>query len=129
MKDRKINTNKLKISKFVYLVVFFLFLIFMVTLGYRCLIDYKAKGEMTISEFIKNRNINEEVILPERGTIYDVNGNALAQDVSSYTLIAYLDESRSEGSETLRHVKDKEETAKVLSEHLDISYEKNIRKT
>ena len=108
MKDRKINTNKLKISKFVYLVVFFLFLIFMVTLGYRCLIDYKAKGEMTISEFIKNRNINEEVILPERGTIYDVNGNALAQDVSSYTLIAYLDESRSEGSETLRHVQDKE---------------------
>lgn len=128
MKDRKINTNKLKISKFVYLVVFFLFLIFMVTLGYRCLIDYKAKGEMTISEFIKNRNINEEIILPERGTIYDVNGNALAQDVSSYTLIAYLDESRSEGSETLRHVQDKEGTAKTLSEHLDISYEKILER-
>ena len=70
MKDRKINTNKLKISKFVYLVVFFLFLIFMVTLGYRCLIDYKAKGEMTISEFIKNRNINATITMNEFVTLF-----------------------------------------------------------
>ena len=37
--------------------------------------------------------------MPDRGTIYDVRGNILAQDVSSYTLIAYLDESRSNGYE------------------------------
>ena len=124
MKDGKINTNKLKINKFVYLMVFFLFLVFCLALAYRCLVDYKAKGNVTISEFIKNRNIQEEVILPERGTIYDTKGNALAQDVSSYTLIAYLDASRSDGSDTLRHVKDKEETARILSEHIDTSYDR-----
>ena len=69
MKDKKINTNKLKISKFVYVFVFFLFVIFALALSYRCLVDYQAKDGVTISEFIKNRNINEEVILPERGTI------------------------------------------------------------
>ena len=64
MKDGKINTNKLKISKFVYLAVFFLFVLFSITLGYRCLADYHARGELTISEFIKNRNINREIKAP-----------------------------------------------------------------
>lgn len=124
MQDNKINTNKLKVSKFVYLIVFFLFLVFIISLTYRTLVDYKAKGNLTISEFINNRNTVEETILPERGTIYDTLGNPLAQDVSSYTIIAYLDESRSKDSKTLRHVKDKEKTAKVLSEHIDETYDR-----
>ena len=89
MKDKRLNTNKLKISKFVYALVFFLFVIFAVSLTYRCMVDYNATEKLTISEFIENRNIYEDVLLPERGTIYDTNGNALAEDVSSYTLIAY----------------------------------------
>ena len=125
MKDKKINTNKLKVSKFVYVFVFFLFVIFALALSYRCLVDYPAKDGVSISEFIKNRNINEEVILPERGTIYDVNGNPLAQDVSSYTVIAYLDKERGKDkSGNYRYVVDKEKTAKELSEHIDTSYER-----
>ena len=123
MKDGKINTNKLKVSKFVYLTVFFLFAIFSGTLVYRCLADYKV-NDITFSEFIRNRNILEDIIMPDRGTIYDSKGNVLAQDVSSYTLIAYLDETRSENSEELRHVEDKEGTAKALSEHISTSYER-----
>ena len=123
MKDRKINTNKLKVSKFVYITVFFLFVVFCVSLCYRCLADYNV-GNITFSEFIENRNIVEETILPNRGTIYDSKGNVLAQDVSSYTLIAYLDKIRSENSGILRHVEDKEGTAKALSELIDTSYER-----
>ena len=123
MKDGKINTNKLKISKFVYLAVFFLFVLFSITLGYRCLADYMV-GNVTFSQFIQNRNINEEIIMPDRGAIYDIKGNVLAQDVSSYTLIAYLDENRSVDGEKLRHVKDKEGTAKALSKLIDTSYER-----
>ena len=126
MQDNKINTNKLKVSKFVYLIVFFLFLVFIVSLTYSTLVDYKAKGNLTISEFINNRNTVEETILPERGTIYDTLGNPLAQDVSSYTIIAYLDESRSKDSKNLRHVKDKEKTAKELSPILNMTEEKLI---
>lgn len=123
MKDNKINTNKLNVSKFVYLFVFFLIIIFIITLIYRCLIDYNV-GDITLSQFIANRNIYEETIMPDRGTIYDSKGNVLAQDVSSYTLIAYLDEKRSENSDELRHVQDKEETAKILSEYINTSYER-----
>ena len=56
MKDGKINTNKLKVSKFVYLTVFFLFALFLITLIYRCLVDYNV-GDITFSQFIENRNI------------------------------------------------------------------------
>ena len=125
MKDKKINTNKLRISKLVYVLVFFLFIIFGVSLGYRCLVDYDATEGVSISQFILNRNIEEDVILPDRGTIYDVNGNALAQDVSSYTLIAYLDKNRgSDENGVPRYVMDKEKTAKELSKKIDTKYDR-----
>ena len=122
MRDSKINTNKLKISKFVYIIVFFLFVTFGLALGYRCLVDYQATDKLTISEFIQNRNIEEDILMPERGTIYDRNGVALSQDVSSYTLIAYLDKNRGDSDGIPRYVKDKEKTAKALAEKIDTDY-------
>ena len=125
MRDRKINNNKIKLNKYIYVFIFLLFLVLGGRLVYLCTYNYKV-GNITISQFIENRNIKEDTILPERGTIYDSNGNALAEDVSSYTVIAYLDEKRSEGSDTLRHVKNIEETASVLEPYLNTSKEKLI---
>ena len=125
MRDRKINNNKIKLNKYIYVFIFLLFLVLGGRLVYLCTYNYNV-GNITISQFIENRNIKEDTILPERGTIYDSNGNALAEDVSSYTVIAYLDEKRSEGSDTLRHVKNIEETATVLEPYLNTSKEKLI---
>ena len=125
MRDRKINNNKIKLNKYIYVFIFLLFLVLGGRLVYLCTCNYKV-GNITISQFIENRNIKEDTILPERGAIYDSNGNALAEDVSSYTVIAYLDEKRSEGSDTLRHVKNIEETATVLEPYLNTSKEKLI---
>ncbi len=72
-----------------------------------------------ISEFASTRNTVRKTIQASRGNIYDINANPLAINVSSYTLIAYLDESRSEGSAVLKHVKNIEETATKLAEVLD----------
>ena len=47
-----------------------------------------------IQTFAKNRTTRKTIIPAHRGTIYDANGNILSQDVSSYTLIAYLDPKR-----------------------------------
>ena len=125
MKSNKVNTNKLKISKFVYVIVFFLFTIFGLSLGYRCLVDYEATKGVSISEFIQNRNIEEDVLMPERGTIYDINGNALAQDVASYTIVAYLNKDRGQDNDgNYRYVVDKEKTANELSKKIDTSYER-----
>lgn len=124
MKGNKMNTNKLRINKFLYVIVFFLFVFFAVALGYRCLVNYEATPGVTITDFINNRNIEEDVLLPERGTIYDKNGNVLAQDVSSYTLIAYLNSSRTVDETKPRHVVDKKKTAEVLSKYINTSYER-----
>jgi len=110
----EINTNKINVSKKIFVFVSFLLLIFIGRICYLCLVDYSV-NDTTISAFIENRNIKEEVIEPIRGSIYDVNGNILAQEVASYTVIAYLDEKRSENSDKLKHVKDIESTAKTLA--------------
>ena len=78
-----------------------------------------------IAEFAKNRNTTTKSLYASRGTIYDVNGNALAQDVSSYTLIAYLDKNRGNDSNGIaRYVVDKEKTAEYLSKKIDTSYDR-----
>jgi len=70
---------------------------------------------VNLKEFADSRSVVSREITAQRGNIYDKSGEALAINVSSYTLIAYLDESRSEGEDELYHVKDKKTTAAKLS--------------
>ena len=111
---KDINNNKVHISNLIFVFVFFLLALIIGKIGYLCLFDMKV-NDSTLSAFIEKRNIKKEIIEPTRGTIYDVNGNTLAQEVASYTVIAYLDEKRSEDSDTLKHVKDIEGTAEKLA--------------
>ena len=76
-----------------------------------------------IAEFASTRNTVRKTIKASRGNIFDSSSNPLAINVSSYTLIAYLDESRSNGT-TLKHVQDVSTTAQKLSEVLECSEEK-----
>lgn len=76
-----------------------------------------------IAEFASTRNTVRKTIKASRGNIFDSSSNPLAINVSSYTLIAYLDESRSNGT-TLNHVQDVSTTAQKLSEVLECSEEK-----
>ena len=73
-----------------------------------------------MEEFASNRNTYSSILYAKRGTIYDSGGDVLANDVSSYTVIAYLDESRTGSSSTLHHVVDKEMTAEALSSLLNM---------
>lgn len=118
---KEIN-NKFKVSKLVIIITFFLFLLLIVRLCYLCLYDYKV-GDSTIKAFIKNRNTKEEVIMPKRGTIYDINGNILASDVVSYTLIAYLSDTRVATDGTKDYVEDIDTTSSALAGVLDVTPE------
>ena len=62
--------------------------------------------------------MKNQIISPNRGTIYDATDNVLAQNVTSYTLIAYLDEKRKTGSK-IDYVEDVDNTAKALAGLLD----------
>ena len=71
-----------------------------------------------MKEFASNRNTVTSVLGAERGTIYDVHENVLAQNITSYTLIAYLDENRTTDPLDPKHVVDKDYTATKLSKIL-----------
>lgn len=118
-KIKKTNINKIKVSFLMFVFVIGQFIVFIARITYLCIVDYKV-GDSTITAFIKNRNTKEEVILPTRGSIMDTNNNILAEDVASYTVIAYLSESRSENSKTPKHVVDPAATAKTLAPYINM---------
>lgn len=119
MKKAKKNNDKFHVSKLVIFFVFFLFFVLVIRISYLCLVNYKV-GESTIAAFIKRRNTEEEVIIPNRGTIYDSKGEVLATDVSSYTLLAYLSEKRVDASGNKDYVEDIDYTSTKLSEVLNV---------
>lgn len=119
---------KTKIYKFpvVFFIVFFVFILALFV-QYLYLSLSKNVYGINMKEFASNRNTVSSILYSKRGSIYDNSGNILALDVSSYTIVAYLDPSRTGDSKTLYHVKDKEYTAKELSTVLDME-EKDILK-
>ena len=68
-----------------------------------------------MQSFASNRNTVSSTIVANRGTIYDANSSILAQNISTYTLIAYLDPSRTKDDSNPKHVVDKEYAAHKLS--------------
>jgi len=70
---------------------------------------------INMKEFAASRNTVTSMLTAKRGTIYDIEGNVLAQNISSYTLIAYLDSSRTTDDKHPEHVIDKEYTATKLA--------------
>ena len=76
-----------------------------------------------MKEFASTRNTVRKTIEASRGSIYDTNLNALALNVTSYTLIAYLDEKRSDNN-NLNHVADIDDTADKLASVLDADSDK-----
>lgn len=87
-------------------------------------IGYLALSEevdgINIQAFAETRTTKKNTLAAKRGNIYDGNGNILGTDISSYTLIAYLDPSRTIDESKPEHVVDKENTALVLAKILDM---------
>ena len=76
-----------------------------------------------LREFADNRNTTKQTIYASRGSIYDVNGDELAKNVKSYTVIAYLSSSRTKNEKKPEHVIDKTKTAQSLAPILNMSEE------
>ena len=112
----KYTDNTIRINFIFIFCIVFLFVIFFVKLSYVGLNDI-VEGT-NIKELAENRATATKTLYAERGNIYDSQGNALAQNVNSYTVIAYLSDSRTTDKRYPKHVVDKELTAEKLSEIL-----------
>ena len=78
---------------------------------------------VNLKELASKRTTKTDIEEAKRGAIYSVNGDVLAQNVSSYTLIAYLDPKRTTNEERPQHVVDKEDTASKLAPILNMEKE------
>lgn len=121
MVRKKQDMKQWKFPKIAFLVSAFLIFLLYIQFAYLSLSPVVYGIDM--DEFAKQRNTVSRTLYAKRGTIYDKDGNTLALNVSSYTVIAYLDESRSENSSTPKHVEDKEMTAQKLAPLLNMTEE------
>ena len=109
----KRKNNTINVSKIIFVVLVFSFLAIVIKLS---LVSLQQKTDgIDLTAFVENRNTETEVLKANRGSIKSADGEVLAQTINSYTLIAYLSESRTKDPDNPQHVVDKEATAKALA--------------
>lgn len=117
----KQKNNCVKLNEYFLILIVLLFVLICVKIVYVAIspsvdgIDLKALALST--------RTTSKTIRASRGSVYDVNKEVLASDVRSYTVIAYLSESRTTDIDNPHHVVEKEMTAKNLSPLLNVSEE------
>ena len=117
---KKIKTIRINILFIIIVVFIFLCIIFkLVYIGTH---HIEVQGK-TLAEFAEERDTVKKTLVATRGTIYTSKGDVLAKDVNSYTVIAYLDSSRTKDPSRPYHVVDKELTAAKLSPILKMKKE------
>jgi len=92
-----------------------LFIVISMNIFYVAIVGTHFHSKTDINVYAQNIYTQRRVLLAPRGQIFDRNGNIIAQDVISYTLIAILSESRVTGDGRPAYVDDKENTAKALA--------------
>lgn len=118
MRRKKTTIN---ISFIIFIVLVLSFFSIVIKLGMVSL--RKTTDGIDLKAFMENRNTETEILPAARGTIYTTDGEVLAQTINSYTVVAYLSESRTKDPENPQHVVDKEKTAEALSGILGMSKE------
>jgi penicillin-binding protein 2B len=112
---RKNTTINVNILMFIVLVFSF----FSIVVKLSMISLQEETDGVNLTQFTKNRNTTKEILKAKRGTIYSSNNEILAHSVNSYTLIAYLSESRTTDPDNPHHVVDIEKTAEELSKILN----------
>lgn len=125
MKKKKKGRNTIKYSKIVLFSSLFLFLV-MVARLFQLSLSTEIDGT-NLKELASKRTTKTETLSAKRGTIYSSNEDVLAQNVTSYKLIAYLSEKRTTNEKKPQHVVDKELTAEKLAPILNTDKEKLLK--
>lgn len=119
MKDsKKLKKNRKKAIRAMMGLAGFLLLIFGIRLT-QIMVFGTVNGQ-DLSEQAQNLYDRSSILSAQRGTIYDVGGNPLAMDATSYSLYAVLTDEWSE-PEDPQYVVDKKNTAQVLSQYIDLT--------
>lgn len=121
MKDQNpTNNRKLVIIGLAFVSIFvFMFISYRFI---RIMTTETVNGE-DLGKMVEMQYTNQNKIPAKRGEIFDRHGESIAVSSISYNLIAILTDEWSPDSSHPNHVVDKEETAKILSQHISMSKE------
>lgn len=119
MKNKK--RNNIRYSQGIIIVSLLLFGLMIVRVLQLAL--SKEIDGVNLKELASQRTTKTEVLSAKRGNIYSADGDILSQNVSSYKIIAYLDEKRTTNEKKPQHVVDKEKTATELAPILGMEKE------
>ena len=120
MKRKKLQLNNLG-RWTLFITTAFFGVLFLYVAG--CFVKIAVTGQTRgtdLYEFALEKYLVEEVVTGRRGTLYDRDGNALAEQLTSYTLYANLYEEYGDV------VEDIDETAEKLSTVIDLSKEEIV---
>ena len=121
MIDLKKKRNNVRYSRGIIIISLLLFVVMIARVTQLAL--SKEIDGVNLKRLASQRTTKTEVLPAKRGTIYSENGDIIAQNVSSYKLIAYLDEKRTTNKNNPQHVVDKEKTAEALAPILEMTKE------
>lgn len=121
MKRKNKLRNNIRYSKVIIFLSLFLFVI-MILRVLQLSISKDIDG-VNLQKLASKRTTKRDVIKAKRGTIYSSDKEMLAINVTSYKLIAYLSEKRTDNKNNPQHVVDKEKTAKALAPLIEMSEE------
>ena len=124
-KVKKRKKNNIKYSKGIILISLFLFVLMILRVAQLAL-SPEVDG-VNLKDLASRRTTARETLTAERGSIYTSDGDALAQNVSSYKIIAYLDPKRTTNKKKPQHVVNKEETASKLAPILGMKKEEILK--
>ncbi|WP_339163590.1 penicillin-binding protein [Siminovitchia sp. FSL W7-1587] len=98
--------------------LFFVLAVRIFTIQYTGEVEGKALAAKAAQKYMRT-----EVLKASRGTIYDRQGEVIAEDSASYTLVAILNKKATTNPKRPNHVTDPEGTARELAKHISLSEE------
>ncbi|KFN92014.1 peptidoglycan synthetase [Tetragenococcus muriaticus 3MR10-3] len=117
-KNLSTRNNRKKVGIILFATSIGLFFLFVARLSYIVVVGDVA-GE-SLETQTKNLYQGSEVVKAKRGTIYDRNGEAIAEDATSYSLYAVLSENYRNGDEKLyAEQKNFEKLAEIISDTVE----------
>lgn len=124
MKSKK-KGNNVRYSK---TIILFSLLLFALMIGRvtQLALSRKVDG-VNLKELASKRITRTQTLSAKRGNIYSKDGEVLAQNVSAYKLIAYLDPKRTTNKKKPQHVVDKEATAEALAPILGLEKDEILK--
>lgn len=122
---RYINLKTIKVVIYGYIAFFYIFLFMFILLP--MILTHHTIFGVDLSKVAADKYTRQIDLLPERGIIYDRNGNVLAGNREVYKLVAVLGNVKGETEEAPQHVVDKNHTADILSQHIKMSKEEILK--